>query len=982
MNQLPFTTGGKEDPLLPRLAASIAQSAEIDLAIAFIRDSGLKHLLSSLQDRLSLPQPAKLRILAGDYLGITDLAALRLLLELQRQGADVRVFETRDEVSFHPKVYIFADCAGKATSHCFVGSSNISHSALLEGIEWNLRLDEHDNPHAFGQIRQRFQSLFSHERSVVLSESFICSYAERQRINPPPDRWLGVNEAKPLTPNPIQSEALAAIATLCEQGIQRALVVLATGLGKTYLAAFAARDMQARRVLFVAHRREILTQAMATFARVLPRLSCGILDATRDESKSELLFASVQTLSRKARLEAFATDHFDLIIIDEFHHAAASSYRRILNYFKPRFMIGLTATPDRSDKVDILALCDGNLAFDADLAEGISKNLLCPFIYYGIADESVDYQSIRFAAGRFNEDDLAAQLMTEKRAAHALREWRAKGNSRTLAFCSRQSHADFMAEFFTRHGIVSVSVHSKSEIQRGEALARLEAGQIQVLFSVDLFNEGIDIPAIDTVLMLRPTESSIVFLQQLGRGLRKSVGKDRLVVIDFIGNHRSFLHKPKILLELGLQDGFSWQDRLKLLERNTSFSPGIDLNFDLGAIDLLSRFLQREKELQVDLLRSLVKLDENSSTIRPTVAEFIAAGGDRSKVAKQFGSWFAMLAAEGLLTKKEEVVAKEGQQFLIELETTSMSKSYKMICLEAFLELDGFNKAPTLSDLAERSRSILLRRHQLLADTKIARFEEKHLALITAKDWLRYWRENPIKAWLGSTLNGSQEAVFVVEGEFFKFNSHQINDSECLSNLINELIEWRLADYEQRLNRRFAPSREPASEEKNELTPLIFAPAASRRFVDCVPLLDIATAAGPFLAGTGRGLPPEKLDTEDTPWIAFSGKLTPHHFAIRVRGDSMSPKIPDGSIALCQAGPALAGSREGKIVLVELDDSPADSGRFTLKKYHSVKNVSTDDWQHKRIELQSLNKAYPTIVLEDGQAGDLRVIGVFEKILN
>ena len=342
-------------------------------------------------------------------------------------------------------------------------------------------------------------------------------------------------------PHSIQQEALAALRETRKAGRNAGLVVLATGLGKTWLSAFDSQGF--RRVLFVAHRDEILGQALETYRAIRPHDSLGRYTGDEKSLESAVLFASIQTLSRQPHLERFGKDEFDYIVVDEFHHAHAGSYRRLIDYFKPRFLLGLTATPERTDGADLLALCEDNLVYRCDLAEGIRRGLLCPFRYFGVPD-TVDYRNIPWRNKRFDENELTKAVATQARAANALEQYRKRAGRRTIAFCVSQIHADFMARYFVEHGVSAKAVHAgPTSAPRAESLEALQDGTLSVLCAVDIFNEGVDVPALDTVMMLRPTESRIVWLQQFGRGLRlnDSDQTKKLNVIDYIGNHRSFL---------------------------------------------------------------------------------------------------------------------------------------------------------------------------------------------------------------------------------------------------------------------------------------------------------------------------------------------------------------------------------------------------------------------------------------------------------
>ena len=321
-----------------------------------------------------------------------------------------------------------------------------------------------------------------------------------------------------VTPRPIQTEALEAIRTSIADGHRAGLVVLATGLGKTWLAAFHAQEAGAERVLFVAHREEILRQSRDVFRRVMPACDAGLFTGNERTPDADIMFASVQSLGRS--LSRWARGHFDLIVIDEFHHAAAPTYRRIIEHFAPHFLLGLTATPERMDGADLLALCGDNLIFECGLVEGIFRGELCSFEYRAERDVA-DFAHLPWRNGRFDPQALQRAIETNERAQQELDAWRRHGRTRTLAFCCSITHAEYMAEFFAERGARAVAVHSGTgSSDRRAALEKLNAGELDVVFAVDIFNEGVDLPALDTVLMLRPTDSPVVFLQQLGRGLR------------------------------------------------------------------------------------------------------------------------------------------------------------------------------------------------------------------------------------------------------------------------------------------------------------------------------------------------------------------------------------------------------------------------------------------------------------------------------
>lgn len=895
-------TGEPQHPLLSQLCHSIARADEIDLAVSFVQASGLRLLLPDLHDALARQTtesrpPARVRILTSDYLDITDPKALRLLVLLQEQGARVRIFEAGGR-SFHLKAYLFTHFPDPSVLHgtVFIGSSNISRPALTDGLEWNYRVD-YPGDDGFLEARARFEELFRDPRTIELTDAWIDRY-EARRVPPPRQTEPGAEEnEKPPTPTPIQQEALAALAHSRSEGYLRGLVVLATGLGKTWLAAFDAERMGARRVLFVAHREEILNQAADTFVRIRPRARVGFYMGQTRDTEVDVLCASVQTLGRNAHLERFTPQHFDYIVVDEFHHAAAPTYRRLLTHFTPQFLLGLTATPDRTDQSDILSLCDDNLVFDRNLFAGIEADLLAPFHYYGIWDASVDYEEIPWRNGRFDPDKLSSKLATLARARHAFKEWRKRAQRRTLAFCVSIRHAEFMAAQFRLQGIEAAAVYAGSELARGEALERLADGLLAVIFSVDLFNEGVDLPSIDTVLMLRPTESKVLFLQQLGRGLRKAEGKERLVVLDFIGNHHSFLHKPQALGQIGSAYKQLAEFARKVETRRLELPAGCYVNFDLQLIDFL-------KSLDGDGIPREYEALRDGLGRRPALAEFYRSGANLGRMRKEYANWFELVKAMGDLGEAESTILDGHPGILRELETTAMTKSFKMVLLEAFQELDGWRTPPPLAQLAERSWKILQRRRPLLADLPDTLDDAEEG---TSKSWVRYWRDNPVNAWIGGNQAAKGSALFRVRDECFEPAFPVApGQRETLTEMVQELIDYRLAAYEARRSTTAgAENVIPFPRPRPEVIELPYFP-------------NLRIACGHFRTA--------RTDAEEHRRIgAGHGRLDPaRHFIARASGNSMNGgknPIRDGDHLLLElVSPTNAGSITGSIMAIERQD--------------------------------------------------------------
>lgn len=932
-------TGGARDPFLPRLLAAIRQANEIDLAVAFIKTSGLNLLFEALSDAIEL-RGARLRILTSDYLDVTDPQALRRLLLLAERGARVRLFEA-GSYSFHLKAYTCVRSReGVALwGSAFVGSSNISKTALTDGLEWNVRVD-HPEDHAdpavkdFREIREEFEHLFDHTNARDLDDDWIDGYEARRRVQrlPIAEIWDELEETSP-QPTAVQEEALAALAATRRTGFSRGLVVMATGLGKTYLAAFDTVRMGAKRVLFVAHREEILLQAEASFQRVLPDTRIGWYNGERKEREVDLVFASVQTLGRNEHLAQFAPDHFDYVVVDEFNHAAAPTYRALLAHFRPKFLLGLTATPERTDQSDLLSLCDDNLVYTRNLFDGVELGLLSPFSYYGIYDETVDYQEIPWRNGRFDPNALSARLATLGRARHALKHWRDKAQRRTLAFCVSTAHADFMANQFNDKGIRSAAVFRGSSLDRGAALDQLAHGDLDVLFSVDLFNEGVDLPAIDTVMMLRPTESKVLFLQQLGRGLRRHPGKERLVVLDFIGNHRGFLNKPDALFDCGKRYGDLAAFARRAADGRLKLPPGCFANYDLAIIDFLKRLTGSDLTADYEALKE-------SLGRRPTLPEVYRSGARIAELRRRGTHWWELVHERGDLGPAEAQCLDRHGGFFKELETTAMTKSFKAILLESLLEIDGLRNPPRIEDLATQALKVFRRRRRFIED--IAE-NYRDIDSIQGAKWLRYWRGNPVRAWLGENLGGGERIWFALsDGRFAP--TFEVTDAEhdVFQQMVQELVDYRLAAYEARRS----PSAEPAEPEAEttEATATIlpfYRPAAPRDGWARIPYFpDLRIACGHFRAG--------RTDAESFCAVSPShGRLDPHrHFVARAIGNSMDGgknPVHDGDYLLLElVDPASAGSITGATLVVERESSGEDQyvlrtvtmtaeGRYVLK---------------------------------------------------
>jgi superfamily II DNA or RNA helicase len=590
------------------------------------------------------------------------------------------------------------------------------------------------------------------------------------------------------TPHEIQSQALAALQQTRADGYKAGLVVLATGLGKTWLSAFDSIGNGFERVLFVAHREEILDQARRTYRLIAPDARLGLYTGREKDADVDVLFASIQTLGRKHHLRRFAPDRFDYIVVDEFHHACARTYRQLIDHFDPDFLLGLTATPERTDGGDLLALCQENLVFRRDLTDGIRHGLLAPFHYFGVPD-LIDYEQIPWRGRRFDEEALTTHAATQARAENALEQLGKHGQSRTLGFCVSIRHADFMAGFFRERGLRAVAVHSgDGSAPRTSSLEKLQRGDLDVVFAVDIFNEGVDLPSIDTILMLRPTESRIVWLQQFGRGLRVTAGKSHLAVIDYIGNHRNFLLKPQALLGLPSTDREVSLALKRLEAGELDLPPGCEVTYELEAKNILRSLLREPKG--EESLRLHVDAFREQHDRRPTAVELWHEGFNPRAVRQASGSWFQFLASEELLDDDETAALEHCRELLAQLEKTPMTRSYKMLTLLAMLSRDAFPGEISIEDLTKAVAAIARRTPVIAKDIGKALDDPEELRKLL--------EINPIAAWTGGRGTGGRAYFAYEDGVFSSTLTAPEDRREATQEMTRELVDWRLAEYLQR----------------------------------------------------------------------------------------------------------------------------------------------------------------------------------------
>lgn len=676
-----------------QVAAEIASAQRIDLVMAFIRRSGIRPFLERF--RRYTEQGGRLRVLTTTYTGSTELVALE---QLSNAGADIRVSYDTTTTRLHAKAWLFHRECGFSTA--YVGSSNLTHSAQIDGLEWNVRLSAARNPSVIEKVAAVFESYWQNGDFVPFDSEM---FRERTLYIEKPTTWT--LPPTDLRLEPFQERLLEQVEVARERGHHRNLLVSATGTGKTVMAAVDYARLRKRmpraRLLFVAHREEILEKSRATYRHALRDGSFGELWVNGQRpSDWECVFASIQSLHRNG-LQDLAADHFDVVVVDEFHHAAARSYREVLERLKPRELLGLTATPERSDDLSVLDYFSGRIAAELRLWDAIDQRRLCPFQYYGIHD-GTDLRGVHWRRGSgydvegltnvYTANDSIARLVLERLGEHVDDICR----TRALGFCVGVNHARFMARVFNQAGVRSAAVWGNSpDEERRIALADLNDGRINVLFSVDLFNEGVDLPNVDTLLLLRPTESPTLFLQQLGRGLRKAHEKRWCTVLDFVGLHRNEFRFDRRLRALL---GGSRKHVEKQVEQEFPFLPsGCHMELDRQTSEIVLRSIRKavpsQWQQKADELRAL------ASEGHAGLNAFLEASGlELEDVYQGTYSWSDLREAAGLQ------VAPQGPQ-----EQALRRACGRLLHVDDPLRLDGWrdllllNTVPDLTAAEDRS---------------------------------------------------------------------------------------------------------------------------------------------------------------------------------------------------------------------------------------------------------------------------------------
>ncbi|BEP27856.1 DEAD/DEAH box helicase family protein [Helicovermis profundi] len=789
--------------LINYIKEMIYKSKKIDVIVAFIKTSGIDALKNEFEYIRDNKIP--FRLITGTYLGITDPTAIYKLKTLLNGHGEIK-FYSDEKRSFHPKAYFFNT---ENEDYLYIGSSNLSKTALMIGVEWNYRIKKSNDIKSYTGYENEFEKIFNSESYYVTDEILKSysmlrktpkihtyslnnktighlakegSYDSQYKIA---ESNLEYNITPIASPKDIQIEALYELNRTRNEGNNKALVVAATGVGKTFLAAFDSKNF--KRVLFIAHRNEILKQAYNTFAKIRPNQSISYYNAIEKNTNSNIIIASIQTLNKN--LLDFSSDYFDYIVIDEFHHSAANSYQKLLNYFNPKFLLGLTATPDRMDNKDIYAYCDYNVAYEVDLFSAINKGWLSNFHYYGIYDETINYNNISFINGKYIEKELEKSLINKERYNLILKHYKRHHSKQALGFCVNINHAENMAKFFNKMNIPSIAVHSKSN-NRDKALTDLKEGNIKIIFAVDIFNEGIDIRSLDTVLMLRPTESSIVFLQQLGRGLRLEKNKKFLTVLDFIGNYKKINLAPILLSGKHKILSNSKININKLL--NNDFLPdGCKINFDMQIIDLFEKYNNDSRTIQEKIDEEYFRIKEDLGKVPTRVELFTYFNEDLYQTMRKksknnlFRDYIESI--NRLEKNKESTIYNTfSHKFINMLELTSMNKLYKLPILLSFYNDGNIQMTITDNDISKNFKhfySIGQHRLDMIKDSSTRNYKNW-----TNYDYIKLAYRNPIKF-----LSKTESKFFtLVDNEFIlnKKLAEFIKNEEFI-NQFKDVIEYR-----------------------------------------------------------------------------------------------------------------------------------------------------------------------------------------------
>ncbi|OES44798.1 DUF3427 domain-containing protein [Domibacillus iocasae] len=701
--QLLINNAKQNENVLTTILEELDKSQSFLFSVAFITESGLATLKAKLLD---LHQKGICgRILTSTFLNFNQPKVFSELMKIE--NIEVR---TTDIKGFHAKGYIFDQ------GHSFsliVGSSNLTAHALKVNYEWNVKLTSHGNGEIVHHFKDQFENVW--EKAETLTQEWIDRYevtysatqeqrAMQQVIDPPTNyETNSIQKALEIKPNKMQETALQQIQSLRNEQKQKALVISATGTGKTYLSAFDVRAFRPKRMLFVVHREQILQKAMNDFRMILggSEEDFGILSGTSKQVQAKYLFATIQTISKREVLQQFEPDMFDYILIDEVHKAGAESYLRVINHFVPAFLMGMTATPERTDDFNIYELFDYNIAYEIRLQEALEEDMLCPFHYFGVTDLEINGEVI-------DEKTTFMQLVSENRINHIIDKigyYSYSGKTvKGLMFCSRKEEAKELSAKLNERGYRTVALtgDDRQEV-RLRRVEDLENGKLDYILTVDIFNEGIDIPCINQVVMLRQTQSSIVFIQQLGRGLRKHDSKDFVTIIDFIGNYKNNYMIPVALSGDQSQN----KDNIRRKTAETNYISGAStINFEEIARKQIFKAINNSTLNTAKLLKEAFVNLKNKIGHVPLLHDFVANHSiDPIVIADKYNTYYHFLIS---IKEKTPILSLYEQHVLtmLSLEVLNGKRRHEVLLLDQLLGQKQVSHDTYLSILRENDCTV------------------------------------------------------------------------------------------------------------------------------------------------------------------------------------------------------------------------------------------------------------------------------------
>jgi len=705
-----FTGGNTGTTLESELRKEILSSDKIDLLVSFIKWKGIRILEHELREFTN--RGGKLRVITTTYMGASDYKAIELLSSLE--NTEVKVSYNTGNERLHAKAYLFQRNTGFHTG--YIGSSNFSRSALTDGLEWNLKITTKEVGHIIDKFKKTFEAYWQNSEFETFdkskhSEKLVEALKQGQFSK----EYTFATTYFDIKPFHYQKEILEKLEV--ERTVHnryKNLLVAATGTGKTVISAFDYKNFRSTnkssKLLFVAHRKEILQQAKATFQGVLKDNNFGDLWVDGMEPNSnEYVFASVQTLNNRLKDIKLTPEYYDFIIVDEVHHISASTYRPIINYFKPKVLLGLTATPERMDGENILDDFCNRIAAEIRLPEALNQKLLSPFQYFGITD-SIDLTNVKWEKGRYVASELTS-IYTKNNVRVSeiisnLDKYTSDINDvRAIGFCVTIEHATFMAEKFCLAGLKATSLTSKNSIERDSIREQFRKKEFNYLFVVDIFNEGVDIPEIDTVLFLRPTESLTVFLQQLGRGLRLAEGKDCLTVLDFVGNSRpeyDFESKFRALI------GKTTTSVQKEIEDDFPHLPlGCSIILEKKAKNIILENIRKATSLNVNQLITKIINFQHQTSLPLTLSNFIKLNNISIETIYKKDSWSRLCQRAKVIDDFENTNEKQIYSAISNKWLSTNSTSYFNFILK--IAKQGFNIR--INDFDENQKIMLLMLH-------------------------------------------------------------------------------------------------------------------------------------------------------------------------------------------------------------------------------------------------------------------------------